>query len=163
MRRAAETSLSIVGAWILATVLAGCATESGSGGNSVNGADPAPGPPPTKQGPGTVHTIRPSTEHAAALPLLSPAQAKGMTSLPWNLVQVRDGQIVLWVQAGGCSRPVGAQVTETTTTVTIAILSPPPPPKGTTCTAQRVSVAATVTLRTPVSSRRLVHAPTTWP
>jgi hypothetical protein len=130
MRRATEASLRIVGAWILAAVLAGCAAGSGSGSDSASGADPAPVPPPTKQGPGTVRTIRPSIEHAAALPLLSPAQAKGMTSLPWNLVQARDGQIVLYVQAGGCSRPVGSQVRETTTTVTLAILAPLPLPRA---------------------------------
>jgi hypothetical protein len=93
----------------------------------------------------------------APLPALTPAQTRGLVSVPWTLQESAPtgDTLLLGVSVAVCPRLSGAVVTETPTTVTVQIFAPLTP-----CTEFAGGVVtAPVHLAGPLGDRHLRHGP----
>ena len=85
------------------------------------------------------------------------------TSLPWQIVRVDGAELRLVADSADCA-PFGAfAVAENGQTVTIAALAAPDPWSSTReiCQMKLIKTQRTVRLRSPLATRRLMHAPVT--
>lgn len=99
---------------------------------------------------------------AQAAVQLTDAQARGLTSMPWRFVGLRDGgqvlDIVLVAGDGSCVTPAGVTVDESTSRVIVTALSRTDRSQR-ACPSDLILARDLVTLSSPLGSRGLYHAP----
>ncbi len=106
--------------------------------------------------PPYVHRLR-----VAVPTILSLAQTKGLTSMPWRLFAIGRNQDTLGIYYatgdGDCVTPKGVYLAETASTVTVEVLSNTARARR-ACPARLGLARADVELRHPLGHRQLIHA-----
>ncbi|SDJ45189.1 hypothetical protein SAMN05444157_3432 [Frankineae bacterium MT45] len=91
--------------------------------------------------------------------VLTPAQGAGLNSMPWRLVAVLSQKTldVYYTAGGGCTHPVGFQVSESASSVEVWALSRT---NGDHACSDELRVGrTTLSLRAPLGNRALLHGP----
>lgn len=151
----------VVSGLVALAVLTGCSEQAKGPTPLVADTGPIPSPGVVDASPWTIASPFPWNTPSPLVPL-APSQASGLLVLPWSLVGVRAGGRVLRIRyaaGGGCVRPVGVQVIESSTRVLIAPRSRAfDSPGSGACTAELRLAFAEIALRSPLGHRSLVHA-----
>lgn len=84
-----------------------------------------------------------------------------LVSVPWSLAPSEGLRLVIMSESGGCESFDHARAKETIQQVTVAVHNLLTRKAGEACPADAIVVRSTITLRDPVGTRKLVHAPLT--
>ena len=141
---------SVVLAVVVAVGLTGCSAQLDA---------PLASAPASVDTPAPDASLRPDSKPPTPARTLSAAQTRGLESTPWQLVS-QNGQAlrIRYVAGGSCYRWSGVRVQETAKSVEIWTTTKPP--KGDPACLLLLTVSSsTITLRNPLGSRTLLHAP----